>query len=429
MKRQTEGVGMTFLAFRCLPSALLAGAALFPLLFIHMVAAEQVAGAGNNTAANSLKRPLVNAIISVETTAPELRSGGSGGIFSEYRPVDRIFERDSGRLSEESGIEWAFNHGSPDAAWSFDGERLAFHDGTCISIVDKEGKLTDRLFPSRGELRNYGCASPRWSHDGKRVVGSYKGTGIFDLRQRTADLLPEEGISNFSFLPPTFAPNDRFLVGLSFDVGGLVLVPLADPRTAKVIITEETRTAAGINHRFAPSGDRLARVIPREFNSSAELEILEIPNKGELVAATGGWAGDKTFPGIVAERIALIKIPVPIAEFDWAPNGNRLVSASTSISDSPKVPGPLWLLDAVTGKIRNTGILGEDPAWSPDGKYIAFDRRDQGIWLMDANASRPPWQLHPRGVLPRWSPQGDRIFILDPDQGRGEILVLSQASG
>lgn len=74
-----------------------------------------------------------------------------------------------------------------------------------------------------------------------------------------------------------------------------------------------------------------------------------------------------------------------------------------------------------TEAARLTG--GESPAWSLDGRRIAFNRAGT-IYIVDADGSeeRP---IH-RGLYPAWSPDGARIvFATQPDDAHGGISVIN----
>lgn len=92
----------------------------------------------------------------------------------------------------------------------------------------------------------------------------------------------------------------------------------------------------------------------------------------------------------------------------WAPDGSRLVFASTT--------GTVSSIFVVNGD--GTGLRrlaeGRSPAWSPDGTRIAFARIQDGnedIFALALDGS-PPRRLttHPgRDFSPRWAPDGGRI--------------------
>jgi Tol biopolymer transport system component len=53
---------------------------------------------------------------------------------------------------------------------------------------------------------------------------------------------------------------------------------------------------------------------------------------------------------------------------------------------------------------------GEDPAWSPDGKRIAYDSLNDGvIYVMNSNGAKKRRLME--GLRPRWSPDGKRIVF------------------
>src|SRR2546425_875303 len=66
---------------------------------------------------------------------------------------------------------------------------------------------------------------------------------------------------------------------------------------------------------------------------------------------------------------------------------------------------------------------GLDPAWSPEGRKIAFTR--EGIYVMDAAGSNPTI-IDYGGYQPSWSPDGKRIaFTTTGEFGTPEIFAMN----
>src|SRR4029077_15008132 len=66
-----------------------------------------------------------------------------------------------------------------------------------------------------------------------------------------------------------------------------------------------------------------------------------------------------------------------------------------------------------------------DPAWSPDGRRLAFVR-DEEIWVVEADGSRLTRAVaRPgRGRDPRWSPEGLRIAFLSRRRGWSQVWLI-----
>ena len=71
----------------------------------------------------------------------------------------------------------------------------------------------------------------------------------------------------------------------------------------------------------------------------------------------------------------------------------------------------------------NPTVIDTYPAWSPDGRTIAFTRSVKEVWTVDV-ASGSVTKLAD-GVLPAWSPDGTRLSYLN----RGRLYTRTMATG
>ena len=172
-------------------------------------------------------------------------------------------------------------------------------------------------------------------------------------------------------------------------------------------------------------------------------------------------------------------LPSDVDDYGWAPDGKRVaLVAEDPDTAKPKTPAPividrfqfkqdeagylgkqhrhLYLLDVESGKTTRltTGDYDELlPAWSPDGKSLAFvskrradaDRDDDwDLYVMEATAGAPPRQLttfegpdnNPDyESRPAWSPDGRAIAYLQGGPpnliyyGVQKLAVVSSAGG
>lgn len=109
-----------------------------------------------------------------------------------------------------------------------------------------------------------------------------------------------------------------------------------------------------------------------------------------------------------------------VATGAWSPDGHRVVFSSNRSGS-----GEIHVMDIKSGAIRQlTNDGGTGASWSPDGKYIAFERPSaslgRNIWVMSATGkNQKPLLRAPKNNVtrfaPRWAPDSTRILFTESE--------------
>src|SRR5947207_13465428 len=82
------------------------------------------------------------------------------------------------------------------------------------------------------------------------------------------------------------------------------------------------------------------------------------------------------------------------------------------------------LVELATGARRKLTVFGYDPAWSPDGRFIAFTSggKQEDVWVVEAAGGQP--RQVAAGGYPSWSADGKRLFFVTRPQGQIYVVPI-----
>jgi Tol biopolymer transport system component/cytosine/adenosine deaminase-related metal-dependent hydrolase len=346
--------------------------------------------------------------------------------------------------------------------WAPDGKSIAFFaytdGGYDIWTIAPDGgnrrKLTAGPFDDR---------EPVWSHDGSRVafssdrgdpLGSDYNIWIVDVRTGELRQLTRNRADDYM---PSWSPDDKEIAFASTR-GGVWAVAVGDG-------TERQLTAAG-SRVDAPSwgpGGQIVYYSARD-GSSLESDGKRLTGDENAAPFRVSWAspsefyyvGDgrirrRTIDGGAARTIAftatlpIARVNYPRRKRDFGATAPRQVLGVVSPVISPDgtriafaALNDIYVMP-VGGKpvnITHDGAFDTDPAWSPDGRQLAYSSDKGGnqlqLWIRDMQSGQSHQVTHlttqPTGAA--WAPDGKRIAFLNitNNYGVAEVAVLDVAT-
>lgn len=342
--------------------------------------------------------------------------------------------------------------------WSPDGRELVFQsyrDGVFnLWTVRPDGSHVRQL--TQGP---YDHREPRWSPDGRRILysgdasGSY---GIYELEVATGNVVTVVDTAEEEY-EPTYAPDGSTV---AFVVGD-TRIDTVDTRSGEreTLVTVEE---PDVVHQptFTPDGERITYHL--QSGDTMRLMIGEEPLvDGELAFPFQvSWLGDDEFvytaDGQIRSRrlgadrhetigfVAAVRTKRPRyrrRRRDFEHRGPRQVKGIGSPMLSPdghhvafRALNDLWVMRV--GR-RPEPLTRDtwwkcDPAWSPDGRALAYSTDRGGtldLWIRDLRTGRDRQltNLGDRAALSAaWSPDGKEIAFLDQD---GTLWTVHVRSG
>jgi Tol biopolymer transport system component len=169
---------------------------------------------------------------------------------------------------------------------------------------------------------------------------------------------------------------------------------------------------------WSPDGKRIVFSLKKGRNhweiavmraDGTDLKELTRHERGFL--ETLGWVGAGTVASTLKLPVESYGKEVDLETPAWSPDGKNLAFALGSTGGNHEI----FLMDLENSKLRQLTRLEKDigfPAWSPDGKKIAVvSLVDRRTFVMDADGSNVRQVTREDATNPAWSPDGKKIAV------------------
>lgn len=326
---------------------------------------------------------------------------------------------------------------SSEPAWSPAGDRVAFsvagEDQSGIYTMSPDGRDVRRLTGDPNDYENPG-SSPRWSPDGRELLYA-RPDGIWVMRDGGTGIHRLlRGDPHVAASSPVWSPDGT---QIAYILGAMGKGKQDTPSDEIWIMDSTGRNARRLaligsaNHlAWSPDGRTIA--FEARHRDSVAVHLLDVTTKGDRRITSGAhWDGAPSWSKD-GRQLAIIRAP-------------RTTVKVRNYLDEPDYHGRLVILKADgSGESLQPNVFdaftGSAPTWSPDGRQViyvcgppAFGPHGPNavhLCIVDMPNGRPrrvSWSIRTTR-FPAWSPDGRRIaYVLreDGDSSGSELRVAS----
>ena len=303
--------------------------------------------------------------------------------------------------------------------WSPDGARIAFSSDRSgnYDIWVLELATGDIRRVTRDEGNDYW---PAWSPDGREIAFVTARQGEAGVRAVTLDGRERALVASTATLgAPAWTPDGRTVVFSALS-GGVTRLMAGDREIASAedIFPFRPQWVRGSTLVYTADG-----LIKSRADLAASVTAGVIPFQADLAVARPSYAPRPRDFDSTAPRRAL-----GIVRPGLAPDGERLVFAAL---------GDIWIArrGAPPTRITDDAHDDTDPAWSPDGRSLAYSSDRQGsldLFVRDlaTGAERRLTSTPAAEMRPTWSPDGTQLaFASMGGLTSGELSVVDVKTG